>query len=411
MAPSPISRVIAEELKSNEEHEEFLTRSTWARRVRSALLSSPDAKDSEPFVPPVADFVLGNPHENPLPGFVDALQRGSVPQNKDWFSYKLSEPSARSTVAGALRSRYGIDFQAEDVAMTNGAFAALGVTLRAILDPGDEAIFCTPPWFHYDTLIRAATGVSVRVALQPPRFDLDVEAIARAITPRTRAVIVNSPNNPTGRVYPAEQLEQLGRALREASARLGRVIYLLSDEAYSRVVFDGRTFQTPTAYYDASFLIYTYGKSVLTPGERIGYVAMHPGMPERPLLRNALRASQFATGWAFPNATLQHAIGDLEKLAIDVGRMQRKRDRMVSALRAMGYEVEPPEATFYLLIRSPDPDDAAFTERLAARDVFVLPGRNMSLPGYVRVCLTATEEMIERSLPHFEVVIQQERKR
>lgn len=351
--------------------------------------------------PNVSNFVFGNPHEMPLTRFVEALQRHATPQNKDWFAYKMSEEPARKAVAESLRALRGMPFEADDIHLTNGAFAAIAVTLRAVVDPGDEVIFVIPPWFFYETLILDAGGVPVRVGVQPETFDLDLEAIRAAITPRTRAIIVNSPHNPTGKIYPVETLQRLAALLAEMSERNGRTIYLLSDESYNRITFDGRAFVTPAAYYPNTFVLYTYGKVLLTPGQRIGYIALPPTMPDRELMRNALFVSQIVAGWSFPNALLQYALADLERMSIDIENLQHKRDWMVAALGEMGYDVHSPEGTFYLLPRSPLSDDWAFCERLAEHDILVLPGTVCEIPGYFRISLTASESMIERALPGF----------
>jgi aspartate aminotransferase len=370
---------------------QFLTTSTWARRQGDAG---------------IADFALGNPHELPLPAFANALARWSEPQNKDWFAYTTSEPTAQALVAQTLRERYAVPFEAQDICMTNGAFAAIAAALAATVDPGDQVIFISPPWFFYEALITAAGAQPVRVYADQHTFDLDLDAIAAAITERTRAIIINSPNNPTGRIYPPETLKQLATILSTASQRNGRPIYLLSDEAYSRIIFDGRRYDSPTAFYPYALLIYTYGKTLLTPGQRMGYIALPPALPDREQLRPALLLAQVITGYAFPNALLQHALPDLEGLSIDIAHLQRKRDRLVAALRAMGYWVNLPEGTFYLLARSPITDDQAFTEILAEQNVFVLPGAVVDLPGYVRISLTANDEMIERALPGFQTAFQ-----
>jgi aspartate aminotransferase len=239
------------------------------------------------------------------------------------------------------------------------------------------------------------------VRVRPDNFDLDLDAIAAAITPRTRAVLVNSPNNPTGKIYPPETLAALGQLLTAASERHGRTIYLISDEAYSRILFDGVDFPSPTAYYPASLLLYTYGKTLLTPGQRIGYIALAPDFPGREALRDALFVAQLLTAYAFPNALLQHALPDLEKLSIDLAHLQRKRDRVVGELRRQGYELHVPQGTFYLLPRSPLADDLAFTDLLAEHNIFVLPGTVVEMPGHFRISLTASDEMIERALPGF----------
>ncbi|HLU82938.1 MAG TPA: aminotransferase class I/II-fold pyridoxal phosphate-dependent enzyme [Trueperaceae bacterium] len=351
--------------------------------------------------PGIADFVFGNPHEMPLPAFVRTLERNLQPRNALWFGYKENEPESREVVARSLRARRGMQFEAADVFLTTGGFAALSVAVAALTDPGDEVIYLTPPWFFYESIIVSHGATPVRVPIDRQTYDLDLAAIAAAITPRTRAIIINSPNNPTGKIYPPATLTALARLLTDASARNAQPIYLLSDEAYSRIVFDGHDYPSPTAFYPDSLLLYTYGKTLLTPGQRIGYIALPPTMAEREPLREAIFAAQVVAGWAFPNALLQHALADLETVSIDMVHLQGKRDKLVAALRAMGYELQVPEGTFYLLVTSPDPDDLAFCERLADSGVFVLPGSVAELPGTFRISLTASDDMIERSLPGF----------
>lgn len=368
----------------------FLNQSTWAKRQGEAGAS---------------DFVFGNPHELPLTGFVNALQKAIVPQNENWFAYKMSERESCESVAQSLRQWRGIPFESNDILMTNGAFSGISVCLGALVDPGDEVIFISPPWFFYEALIAAVGGVPIRVKIQPDTFDLDLNAIEQAITARTRAIIINSPNNPTGKIYPESTLKALAAILQHASERHGQPIYLLSDEAYSRIIYDGRSYPSPVSCYDNTILIYTYGKVLLTPGQRIGFLAHAPDMPNKGEIANALFAAQVFTGYAFPNALLQHAITDLDRLSIDIGHLQHKRDRMVEALRAMGYELQSPEGTFYLLVRSPIEDDWKFSDMLADQHIFCLPGTVVEMPGYFRLSLTASDEMIERALPGFATAI------
>lgn len=351
--------------------------------------------------PGVADFTFGNPQELPLPGLVDALRSNAIPRDKDWFAYKMSEEEPRNVVAASLRERTGIAYRAEDIAMTAGAFGALGVTIRALADEGDEVIFLSPPWFFYELMIASAGATAVRVRLEPPAFELDPDAIAAAITPRTRAVLVNSPHNPTGRIYGAAELRALGDVLRSASERHGRPVALISDESYNRILFDGIDFRSPALDYDATITIYTYGKTTLAPGQRIGYAALHPGFPDRTAFGYRVFVQQLAAGWGFPNALLQHAISDLERVSIDIDALQARRDRMVPALREMGYEVTNPQGTFYLMARSPDPDDLAFSSRLASLGALVLPGTIVELPGWFRISLTASDQMVEDGLRAF----------
>ena len=359
--------------------------------------------------PDVANFAVGNPQEMPLPAYVDALARHLVPGDKDWFAYKLSEPDSQRTVADTLTRRTGMRWDPADVAMTNGGFAALAVATRTLVEPGDEVIFLSPPWFFYEMLILAAGGEPVRVKLEPPAFDLDVDRISAAIGPRTRAVLVNSPHNPSGRIYPPEALRALADALADASARIGRPIWIISDEPYNRIVFDRREFHSPAEAYPHTIITYSYGKTLLAPGQRIGYLTVPPNLPERNEIRDRILLQQLVTGYAFPNALLQHALPDLERLTIDIGALQARRDRLVPALREMGYEASMPEGTFYTMARSPIADDVAFGEILARHRVLVLPGTVVEVPGWFRVSLTASDEMVERGIPRFAAALAEAR--
>jgi aspartate aminotransferase len=391
---SPVSQHLQQLMTRLSPVYRFFTQSVYARRGHE---------------PGINDFAIGNPHEMPLPAFAETLQRWAVPQHKDWFAYPDNHPGARAAVAAALLERRGVAYDPADIHLTNGAFAALAVALKTLVDPGEEVIFFSPPWFYYEAMIAANGSTPVPVKVRPDNFDLDLEALAAAITPRTRAVLVNSPNNPTGRIYPPETLADLGRLLTDASQRHGRPIYLISDEAYSRILFDGQPFPSPTQHYPASVMLYTYGKTLLTPGERMGYLALGPDVPGRQALRDAIFVAQLLLGYAFPNALLQHALPELENLSIDLDHLQRKRDRMVTELRRQGYELHVPEGTFYLLPRSPLADDWAFTELLAEHDTFVLPGTVVEMPGYFRISLTASDDMIERGLPAFAATLQRAR--
>src|SRR5215211_6062264 len=226
MTNSPISRRAAAlpELTSFKLISDFLTSSTYIRRSAE---------------PGICDFTFGNPHEMPPAEYVDALQEALVPRNKDWFAYKQSEPAAQEAAAASLSRVLDLPFLPEDILLTTGGFAAISLAMKVLADPGDEVIYSLPPWFMYEGLAVEAGLVPVRVRIDPDTFDLDLGAIAAAITPRTRIVIVNTPNNPTGRIYPPQTLQRLADLLEDASARIGRRIYVISDEPYNRIVFDG----------------------------------------------------------------------------------------------------------------------------------------------------------------------------
>ena len=376
----------------NDPFSEFLASSKYMHRLRK---------------PGSLNFTFGKPHEMALPGYVEALQRAGVPQNQSWFAYKTNQPSSRAIVSAALKQR-GLSLAPEDIFLTNGAFAGLSLCIQIVAGTGDEVIIISPPWLGYRPIIYLADAVPVTVMMDTTTFDLDLNAIANAITERTRAIIINSPHNPTGKIYPATTLESLARLLTDASHRYGKPIYLISDEAYSRILFDNQTFSSPTEFYPFSFLVYTYSKTLMSPGQRLGYIALPPTMPNRKQMRQAITFAQYnLLGWCFPSALMQHALADLEKLSLDMKHLQRKRDWMVQGLQQMGYQLQAPEGTFYLLVHSPTEDDFAFAELLARHNVFVLPGKALEIPGYFRLTLTASEDMISRALPKFQAAIKE----
>ena len=353
--------------------------------------------------PGISDFTFGNPHEMPLEGLVSAIRARAVPHDKNWFAYKTSEEDPQAFLAEHVGRELGLAFDPADIALTAGAFAAIMVAFHLVLDVGDEAIYSEPAWFCYEPTLLAVDAVPRKVALKAPAFDLDLGAIHAAIGPRTRLVIVNTPHNPTGRIYGRETLRELSDLLERASARIGHRIYLLSDEPYRRLRFDGRGFDSPAGLYPWTLISYSYGKVLLSPGQRLGYLAISPLMPQadREALRDSMIAAQMALGWCFPNAVMQYAVPDLEGLSIDQAALARRRDRLMTALRGAGYEALLPEGTFYIWSKWPEGEPERLWNALADRDVFVLPGATMNAPGHFRISLTASDEMVERALPAF----------
>ncbi|MGI9374258.1 MAG: aminotransferase class I/II-fold pyridoxal phosphate-dependent enzyme, partial [Hyphomicrobiales bacterium] len=291
-----------------------------------------------------------------------------------------------------------------DITMTQGAFTAIALAFDLVLNPGDEVILPKPGWFAYTPILASRGYVPVHAPLDPMSFDLDIEAIAQAISPKTKMVVVNTPHNPTGVVYTRERLQELANLLEERSRKHGKRIIILSDEPYRRIRFDGVDFTSPAAVYPWTLIDYSYGKVLLSPGQRLGYLALGAMMPEenKQALQSVTFASQCALGWGFPDATMQYAVPSLEKLSIDIEALTAKRDRMLGALKQWGYDVTTPDGTFYLWGRAPGGDSLAFARDLAARGVYVMPGTLFDCPSEYRVCLTATMEMIENALPEFE---------
>jgi aspartate aminotransferase len=350
------------------------------------------------------DFTFGNPHEMPLPGLVAALRRSVEPQREDWFAYMSSEPEARATIAAALSGEIGLAVAPEDVTLTQGAFGAIALAFRLVMDAGAEVLLPVPGWFCLPPMLRAADLVPVKVPLDPARFDLDLAAIDAAITPRTRMLVVNSPHNPTGRIYSRSALEALAEVLEAGSRRIAARIWLLSDEPYRRIRFDGNGFTSPAAVYPWSMIDYSYGKVLLAPAARLGYLALSPLLPEpaRTALQAAFLPVQMGLGWTFPDAAMQYAVPALETVSIDVAALQARRDRLLAALSGWGYRMTRPEGTFYLWGAAPGGNAVRFAERLAAAGVYVMPGTLFERPGDFRISLTASDAMVERALPAFE---------
>jgi len=351
----------------------------------------------------ISDFTFGNPHELPLRGLTAAIRERAIPHDKNWYAYKSSEAEPQAYLAEHVGRELDLPFEPADIALTAGAFAAIEVAIRLVLDAGDEAVFSEPAWFCYEPMLLAADCVPRKVALKGPEFDLDLDAIEGAIGPRTRLVIVNSPHNPTGRIYSRETLAALADLLERASARIGRRIYLLSDEPYRRIRFDDRGFTSPAEIYPWTFISYSYGKILLAPGQRLGYLAISPHMPspERQAHQNAMFSAQMALGWCFPNAVMQAAVPDVEHLSIDQDALLNRRDRLMQTLEDAGYGPLRPEGTFYLWSRWPHDDPERAWNHLADRNVFVMPGSVMNTPTHFRISLTASDEMVERALPAF----------
>jgi aspartate aminotransferase len=379
-----------------------------AREFFHYYLQSPYAKRKAAGQAPRFDFVTGNPFELPMPEMVSALVDAITPRDSQAYAYRMNEKASREVVAASLTQRLGLRFDGDDVLMTAGGFAAMQVAIKTVTDPGDEILVNTP-WFHvYPTVIAACDLKAVKVPLGEG-FALDVEAMRKAITPKTRAVLLCSPHNPSGRLVRHEELVALAEVLTEASRQQGRPVWLISDEAFSRLVYDGVRYESPTGAYPHSLLLYTYGKTLLSPGERMGYVAMNHTMPEadRVALRQPLLHMAIGSGFCFPNATLQRALPVLEKLSIDVQVLQDNRDHFLRELTRIGYKCIKSEGTFFMLAHCPIPDDVKFAEMLAEHDIFVLPGSMNEAPGFFRISLAALRETVRDSMEGFARVFQQ----
>jgi len=346
----------------------------------------------------VFDFSLGNPDVEPPPAVLDALRRVVAGNRAGSHGYMPNPGFAevREAVAGKLRHETGLDFTAEDVFMTVGAAGACNVILKSILDPSDEVLVLAPYFAEYQFYIANHGGRMVIVETDDS-FLPDVDRIATAITPRTRALILNTPNNPTGRVYP----ESVLRDLDEMLSRAGQPITVLSDEPYKSFVYDGQRQPEVASSIANTAICNSWSKSLGLAGERIGYLALSPRLQDRAELRRACAFCNRTLGFVNAPAIWQRVILESMDETIGPAIYEQRRNVLCDALEAIGYEVRRPEGAFYVFLKTPIPDDIAFTRRLAEEGVLAVPGTGFGRSGYIRLSLTVPLEKIEGSIGGF----------
>jgi aspartate aminotransferase len=354
----------------------------------------------------VCDFSLGNPDVEPPPAFQKALEEivATPLLRKHGYMPNAGFPEVRAAVAQQVSREQGVSVGAEHVVMSCGASGAMNAVLKSILDPGDEVIGSIPCFMEYVSYVDNHGGKLVMAASRPD-FDLDVRAIERLINARTAALIINSPNNPTGRIYPEKTLRALSQMLLDASKKTGRTIYLISDEPYRRIVYDGAAVPAVFSLYPHSIVVTSFSKDLSLPGERIGFAAVNPAADDQKHLVDGIILCTRVLGYVNAPALMQRVVARLAGVSVDVDIYKRKRDLFSRALTSLGYELTPPEGAFYLFPKAPGGDDLAFVQALQEELVLVVPGRGFSLPGYFRIAYCVDTPVIERSLAGFQKVI------
>jgi len=352
----------------------------------------------------LCDFAYANPYDGPdhsvMGAIEDALHTLRVLQLQ--YTPYGGNAVTRRLIAERLSQTHDAPFGWRDVVLTPGAMAALNVVFRALKTTDvDEVVVLTPCWMDYPLYLTQLGIKPVLVPLTRDAFHFDLAGIERAITPATRAITFSQPANPTGVLYCDEELALLADLLRKRVAGGDESLILIADECHRQVVYLPNKFVSPLRYYDATVIVYSFGKSLLIQGQRIGYAAVSPRMPSRATLGQGLERACRMMGFCTPTSLMQLAIRKLLAHGPDLQRLSARRERLCSALRSYGYSVVPGQATFFLYVRSPDRDDFAFTERLASKGVFVLPGSLFHDSGYFRISVTASDEMVERALPVF----------
>jgi aspartate aminotransferase len=347
----------------------------------------------------VFDYTLGNPDVEPPAQVLQTLQRvASSPKPlSHGYMPNAGYPQVREALAAKLSRETGLAFTSEDVFMTVGSAGACNVILKSILDPGDEVIVLKPFFPEYEFYITNHGGTMVQVDTDDNLLP-EMERIAAAITPRTRALILNTPNNPTGRVYPESVLRELDALLQRTSQQ----ILLISDEPYKSLVFDGKRQPEVASLIKNTVICNSWSKAQGVCGERIGYLALSPNLPELPDLRRACTFCNRILGFINAPAIWQWVLLETMDATSDVSSYEEKRNFLCDALEKIGYEVARPEATFYLFLKTPIADDIAFVRTLTAEGVLAVPGTGFGRGGYIRLSLTIPMEQIKKSVAGFE---------
>ena len=383
--------------------QDFCERSSWIRKMFEEGIKLKKTYGSEN----IFDFSLGNPDLPPPEEFQKTMQRLVNQEVMGAHAYMPNAgfPAARDAVAGQLSIEQEVPVQGEDVILTCGAAGALNVIMKALLDPGDEVIILSPYFVEYSFYIDNHGGTTRVVPTSPVDFSLNLTAIEEAITSRTKAILINSPNNPTGQIYDAASLAGLGHIIYQAGRKHKKNIYLVADEPYRKIAFDGLKVPAvfPACY--SSLVVSSFSKDLSIPGERIGYLAVHPEMPEKETVTNALILANRILGFVNAPAFMQRAIIHLQGIGIDAGRYQRRRDLFCRILSAAGYSFIPPKGAFYLFPRSPLANDVEFVMLLAEQRILAVPGKGFGAPGYFRLAFCVSEDIIERSADAFTTAI------
>ena len=381
----------------------FMKQGSWIRRMFEEGMVLKQRHGAEN----VFDLSLGNPVMEPPPEFFEELRRIANNPTPGMHRYMPNAGYAetRGAVAEQLGRETGLTFTADEVLMACGAGGALNVVLKSLLDPGDEVVIFAPYFVEY-MFYADNHGGSCRSVPPDDRYYPDLAAFEAAITPRTRVVLVSSPNNPTGVVYDSGLLSRLAEIIAEKERQLGTEVFLVSDEPYRKILFDGLTYPHIFHHHVRSIVATSHSKDLALPGERIGYVAVHPDYDGRAELMDALNFCNRTLGFVNAPALMQHIVRSLQSVTIDVSEYQAKRDFLYDGLTAMGYETVRPQGAFYMFPRSPIEDDTAFVEELKKHLVLVVPGRGFGLGGHFRISYCVDDRTLEGSMEGFRAAIE-----
>ena len=353
----------------------------------------------------VYDFSLGNPSVNPPQQVEDVLTqllREENPTALHGYTSAQGDLTVRRAISDYITKTHGVPCDPDYIYMTCGAAASLVISLSAVCEEGDEVITFAPYFTEYKVFAETAGAKLVALASEPDTFQIDFNLLEKSVGAKTAAVLVNSPNNPSGVVYSEETIRKLADLLRRKSAETGRTIYLVTDEPYRELVYGGVKVPYLTAYYKDTIVCYSYSKSLSLPGERIGYIFVNPQADRAKEIYLAVCGAGRAHGYVCAPSLFQKMIARCQGITSDVSVYEKNRDLLVGALRGYGFRCVQPDGAFYLFVKSPEHDANAFCERAKKYDLLLVPGDDFGCPGYVRIAYCVSPEMIKRSLPAFE---------
>jgi len=380
--------------------DDFQERSSWIRKMfeAGAQLKGEHGADN------VFDFSLGNPNLTPPDKFEETLC--GIVKKRAPHSYmpNVGYPDVREAVAKFVTTEQNMELSGNDIIMTCGAAGALNVMLKALLDPGDEVVTPTPFFVEYGYYADNHGGVLKTVPTNAD-FTLDLEAIEIAISEKTKVLLINSPNNPTGQVYSEESLKALGELLEEKGKELNRTIYLISDEPYRKIVYDDIHVPSIFTFYKESMVATSYSKDLSVPGERIGFIAVNPGATYKGDLINGMALANRILGFVNAPALMQRAVGALQGTTVDITEYARKRELLCDGLAECGYEFVKPAGAFYLFAKAPIADDVEFVNALQDELILAVPGSGFGGPGHFRIAYCVDDKTITNAMPGFEKAI------
>ncbi|HEY31980.1 MAG TPA: pyridoxal phosphate-dependent aminotransferase [Dehalococcoidia bacterium] len=382
---------------------ENMLRGSWVRRMfEEGILLMQRHGDENVF-----DLSLGNPVMEPPAKFRHELEKlASQPQpGMHRYMSNAGYEETRTAVAAQLSQETGLGFAAGDIVMTCGAAGGLNVVLKTILDPGDEVIVLAPYFVEFLNYIENHGGVA-KVVQTSDDFLPSLDKLEAALSPKTKAVILNSPNNPTGVVYRDDLLHGLAEAVQRKEREYGTQVYLLSDEAYCRLIYDGMEFPVLLIHHPRSFAIRSYSKDLALPGERIGFVAVHPDCDDKQDVVDGLVFCNRILGFVNAPALMQNIVGHLQGVTVSIADYEKRRDLLYNGLVGMGYSMVKPRGAFYVFPKTPVDDDVAFVRELQEQLVLVVPGSGFGTPGYFRVSFCVDDHTIEGSFDGFRKVAQ-----